>query len=98
METPAGRAGIVATLPLLVLGVAIYFSAITFEDVAQKATCIASCACARNYAIGGFVLYLLAIKAAFNSGSARTLPKDEHEATAHLHVTPAEKKLAAKAA
>ena len=100
--SPIGRAASMAALPWAALYVIYVFGAVAAEDVAQMANCVASCACARSYAFGAVLVYLLAIRWAYSysySPAEALAPKGEgKEAAAPLNVTPAEKKLAAKAA
>lgn len=95
LETAAGRAAAVALLPLLALAAVVSFGYISMEDISKSVDVVSSCACARNYALGGLVLYGLAIKAAYNSVKP-PLPKDG--SLEKPIPEPPSKKLAAKAA
>ena len=99
VATPLRRAAAAALVPFVLLALAVAMEYTSVEQVSEKANCVMSCSEMRGYAIGGVVLYLLAIKAAYNHKSP-TLPKEVEGS--EKPVPPvgkkAEGKLAAKAA
>lgn len=65
-----------ALAPFIMLATALATNVVQFEDVSKKASCIMECDCARSWAIGAALIYLLAIQSAFKSGK-KALPKSE---------------------
>ena len=61
--------------PFLLLAAALLLGAVEMEQVKKFSSCVASCDCARSYAIGGAAVWLLAIQAAAKSGP-KAPPKD----------------------
>ena len=93
-STPYGRAAAVFLAPFLCTAMAIGAGMIEFEQVTKFANCVAECDCARSYAIGGVVVWLIAMQGAMKSVKPEKL---EVNAPPLPELTP-EGKVAAKAA
>ena len=96
-SSPKGKAALIALAPVLLLGAALLMGAVQWEDVAKKASCVMECDCARSYAIGFGLVWLLAISSALKSGPA-PLPKDAVVPPPVPEIVDAKGKVAAKAA
>ena len=71
--SPYGRAATVALAPFLLLAAAVAGGYVEAAKVQEMAGCVASCECARSWAIGGAFLYFMAIKQCLKTG---TVPKE----------------------
>ena len=101
VSTPLRRAFLAAVLPFALLAIAIATEATTLAEIEKAASCIAECACLSNYAIGGAALWLMSVKAAYNYGAPKPLPKESANAVPLPKAAgdkDANGKLAAKAA
>ena len=90
-----GKAACVAALPFFCVAMALAMGAVQFEELTKMASCVAECDCARSYAIGGAMVWAIAIQAAMRTGK-EPLPKTE-KASLPVPQIPAGK-VAAKAA
>ena len=94
METPKGRATLVALAPLLLLGLALATGLTEFGEVAKTAECLVSCSSMRGYLFGGVAVWLIGIQRCLKSA---TPPKTD-VATPVAPPLDTKGKLAAKAA
>ena len=95
--TPTGKATLVFLAPFMAVAAALAVGAVQFDQLAEKASCVASCSCLRSYAIGAAALWLLAMQAALKSG-VKMPPKSDEQSAPPVPAIDASGKVAAKAA
>lgn len=95
-STAAGRASMVAAMPLVLLGAALAAGATDMASVSEGVSCMYNCSCLCSYLYGGIALYALGIQKAYQSVGTPKL--DDVKAEPPVMKLDANGKVAAKAA
>ena len=95
--SPAGKAGLIGLAPFFALFMALATGMTEMAAVVEKVSCISECDCARSYAIGGVLVWLLAIQGVWR-GSGDSSASKPFQSTAPPATLDAKGRVAAKAA
>lgn len=96
--SPSGKAFLLAAAPFVLLLAALATGVTDVSTVIQKATCIADCDCARSYAIGAALVWMLGIQSVWRGAGGTRLPAKSEQSTTPPVLFDAKGKVAAKAA
>ena len=71
-STPAGRAGLLAAAPFVLLAAALATGLLSYDALARSADCVMSCQCARSYALGALAVWMYGIQRLYTSAPPPT--------------------------